>query len=375
MNRLKLKTIVNPLLNWYNNSARVLPWRDYPTPYRVWVSEVMLQQTRVDTVLPYFERFISALPDIASLAQADEQQLLKLWEGLGYYSRVKNMQKAALIVTERYNGELPASFEALKGLPGIGAYSAGAISSIAFGLRFPAVDGNVLRVISRITASADDITDTLVKKRIEQQVTEILPTEAVGDFNQSLMELGATVCLPNGAPRCDDICPLKHLCLGFLQGIAAGLPVKAAKAVKRVEDKMVLVMVCGDKLGVTRRKKTGLLAGMWELPNIDGVLSMEKCLAAVKDMSVVVDKIHPLAAAKHVFTHITWNMTGYLVQVKEANNDSITWASPEDLQERMALPTAFKAYIRQYYAYLNSKTGLKAASETIGTSSKASNSN
>ncbi|SDN40270.1 A/G-specific adenine glycosylase [Acetanaerobacterium elongatum] len=356
MNKPLLNTIVNPLLSWYYSSARVLPWRDNPTPYRVWVSEIMLQQTRVDTVLPYFERFVAALPDIASLAQADEQQLLKLWEGLGYYSRVKNMQKAALTVMKLYNGKLPASFEALKELPGIGAYSAGAISSIAFGLRFPAVDGNVLRVISRITASADDITDIPVKKRIEQQVTEILPTEAVGDFNQSLMELGATVCLPNGAPRC-DICPLKHLCLGFEHGIAAELPVKTVKAAKRAEAKTVLVMVCGDKLGVTKRKKTGLLAGMWELPNIDGALSMEECITVVKDMGLSVNEIQPLTEAKHIFTHIMWNMMGYLLQVNEARNDSITWVSPKDLKERMALPTAFKAYIRHYYAYLNSNTG------------------
>lgn len=354
MNKTQLIIIVNPLLSWYYHSARVLPWRDNPLPYCVWVSEIMLQQTRVDTVLPYFERFITALPDIASLAQADEQQLLKLWEGLGYYSRVKNMQKAARIVMERYNGELPASFEALKALPGIGTYSAGAISSIAFGLRFPAVDGNVLRVISRITASADDITDAFVKKRIERQVTEILPAEGVGDFNQSLMELGATVCLPNGTPRC-DVCPLNRLCLGFQLGIAADLPVKAAKAAKRVENKTVLVMVQGDKLALRKRKKTGLLAGMWELPNIDGVLSAEEFIAVLKDMGIVFEVVQPLVAAKHVFTHITWNMVGYLVHVKNAIDDSLIWASPEDLQERMALPTAFKAYIRQYHDYLNDK--------------------
>ncbi len=352
MNELKLEDIVSPLLRWYGSAARVLPWRDMPTPYRVWVSEIMLQQTRVDTALPYFERFTQALPDIAALAAAGEEQLLKLWEGLGYYSRVKNMQKAARAVMEQYGGELPGSFEALKALPGIGAYSAGAIASIAFGKRHPAVDGNVLRVISRITASSEDITDAAVKKRIEQQVTEILPDERVGDFNQSLMELGATVCLPNGAPRCET-CPLNELCRGYAAGIAAQLPVKAAKAAKKSADKTVLVIVYKDRLALKRREKTGLLAGLWELPNADGKLSCEECTVLLNEWGIPFTEITPLPAAKHIFTHIEWRMTGFLVKAYESTGaEGITWASPEQLREQMALPTAFKAYRRQYDTYL-----------------------
>ncbi|MFA9381330.1 MAG: A/G-specific adenine glycosylase, partial [Acetanaerobacterium sp.] len=269
---VQLHEIVKPLLQWYDAHARILPWRSRPTPYRVWVSEIMLQQTRVETVLPYFEQFVAALPDVHALARADADLLLKLWEGLGYYSRVRNLQKAARVVTAQYGGVLPDEFDALCGLPGLGAYSAGAVASIAFGRRVPAVDGNVLRVIARVTADRAPITDAAVKKRITQAVTGILPTARVGDFNQSLMELGATVCLPNGVPKCGE-CPLAALCMAREQGLCTLLPVKAPKKARSVEYRTVLVLMCGERLAVRRRGGKGLLAGMWELPSLDGVLS------------------------------------------------------------------------------------------------------
>ncbi len=317
----QLYPIVSLLLNWYDGNARVLPWRSVPTPYRVWVSEIMLQQTRVEAVIPYFERFIKTLPDVQALADAEEAALLKLWEGLGYYSRAKNLQKAARLIQTQYGGEIPNNFETLCSLPGLGAYSAGAVASIAFNVRVPAVDGNVLRVISRVTANGGDITMTGVKREITRQVTDILPDTRVGDFNQSLMELGATVCLPNGAPRC-DICPLNAVCRAYADGLTGELPVKKPKKARVKEDRTVLVMVCDNRLAVRRRAEHGLLAGLWELPNLMGTLTQTQCVQAVQEMGLTPVSVLPLPSAKHIFTHIEWHMTGYLVRVRNYTQDS-----------------------------------------------------
>ena len=255
-----LNQIPGPLLQWYDSRARVLPWRSQPTPYRVWVSEIMLQQTRVEAALPYFDRFMAALPDIAALAQAPEAQLLKLWEGLGYYSRVRNLQKAARQVMEQWGGMLPQKLEDLIALPGIGEYSAGAIASIAYGQRVPAVDGNVLRVVSRLLASRENVMDPKVKRQLRQQVWDIIPAQRPGDFNQSLMELGSLVCLPNGKPLCSD-CPLENLCLGNRLAIAQELPVKPPKKARRVVPRTVFVLCSQGRLLLHRRPSRGPLCG------------------------------------------------------------------------------------------------------------------
>ena len=207
-----LYKIVEPLLAWYEKNRRKLPWRENVSAYRVWVSEIMLQQTRVEAVKPYFARFIDALPDVSDLADCEEEKLLKLWEGLGYYNRVRNMQKAAKTVMEEYGGQLPDDYEKLLSLKGIGSYTAGAIASIAYGIPVPAVDGNVLRIITRLTQDESDIMKQSVKKRVEQALLEVMPQKRAGVFNQALMELGATVCVPNGAPLC-EACPWKEFCL------------------------------------------------------------------------------------------------------------------------------------------------------------------
>ena len=259
-----LEQIVQPLLRWFDQNARILPWRDQPTPYRVWVSEIMLQQTRVEAVKPFYQRFMEALPDIQTLANCEEEELLKLWEGLGYYNRVRNMQIAARTVIEEYGGKLPDDYLELQQLKGIGSYTAGAISSIAYGKVAPAVDGNVLRVISRVTLSREDILKQSVKRGIEQAIVEIMPADRPGAFNQALMELGAMVCVPNGEPHCES-CPLKELCLARKMGAMDEIPVK--KEVKARVSGLYITSVRGLH-GKTesedgKKKKKGLRA--WAL--------------------------------------------------------------------------------------------------------------
>ena len=335
--------IVAPLLAWYDEGHRDLPWRAVPTPYRVWVSEIMLQQTRVEAVRSYFDRWMQALPDIPALAAADEAVYMKLWEGLGYYSRVRNLHRAAVEVCEQYGGELPADYAKLLALPGVGEYTAGAVASIAFGLPVPAVDGNVLRVAARLDNDLTPITDAGYKKQTRARFAALMPADRPGDLNQALMELGATVCLPNGAPRCAD-CPLQHLCLGCHHGNAAMLPVRAAKKARRVENRTVLLARCGPLVGIRRRPAKGLLAGLWELPALAGHLSPEETRAALAAQGWQVQKLLSLRPAKHIFTHVEWHMNGYYIELA-APPDGLTFVSPAALRADYALPSAFRAFL------------------------------
>lgn len=260
-----LENIAQPLLKWYDKNKRTLPWRDKNNAYYTWVSEIMLQQTRVEAVKPYFQRFIRELPDVASLAAAPEERIVKLWEGLGYYSRVRNMQKAAIQVIEKYNGKIPEDFETLLSLRGIGRYTAGAISSIAYGHKVPAVDGNVLRVYSRLTESREDIMKQSVRKSVEDQLKEIMPGDRPGDFNQAVMEIGAVVCVPNGKAKC-EVCPLGEFCLARKHGTMEELPVKAPKKARKVENRTVLVIQDGTATAIRRRPPEGLLADFTRFP-------------------------------------------------------------------------------------------------------------
>lgn len=245
-----LQILIEPLLNWFAGHARVLPWREEPTPYRVWVSEIMLQQTRVEAVKPYFERFTKRLPDVKALAECPEDELLKLWEGLGYYNRVRNMQKAAIQVMEAYGGKLPADYEELLKLKGIGSYTAGAIASIAYQIPVPAVDGNVFRVLTRVAADDTDIMKPSFRTLLEKELREVMhEMETPGAFNQALMELGATVCVPNGAPLCKQ-CPWNSLCLARKEERIAELPVKTKAKARRIEKRTVLVIRDNDKVAI-----------------------------------------------------------------------------------------------------------------------------
>lgn len=350
--------IVKPLLSWYDSHARILPWRSEPMPYRVWVSEMMLQQTRVDTVIPYFERFMAELPTLQSLAEVEEEQLLKLWEGLGYYSRARNLKKAANQMMDEFAGKLPMNLKDLQKLAGIGPYTAGAIASIAYGVKATAVDGNVLRVASRLTANHGDIARPKIKEELTRFIESQLPDERVGDFNQALMEMGAIVCLPNGAPKCVT-CPLNSVCEAFAQGIVSQLPVKMKKAPKKIEQKTIFIIRQTKKdqeqmiqrVAIRKRSDTGLLAGLWELPNVPGHLTAVQCIAQLADWGIAAHHIAPLPKARHIFTHIEWHMIGYEIQADEIGQENIVlgfvWVLPEELAQRYSVPTAFRAYIEK----------------------------
>lgn len=346
----ELSAIPKPLLTWYDKNRRILPWRETPTPYRVWVSEIMLQQTRVEAVKPYFERFMKALPDIRSLAEAGEEQLLKLWEGLGYYNRVRNLQKAAIQIEENHGGVMPSDYEELLKLSGIGSYTAGAIASIAYGRPKPAVDGNVLRVLSRIRRDDRLITDAKVKIAVERELAGMIPKERPGDFNQAMMEIGACVCIPNGAPLCER-CPLKELCLAHRDGVETDYPRKGRKPPRTVEEKTILVVRDENRVAVRKRQNRGLLAGMYEFPSLAGYRSPEEVAAYLSENGIRVLRIRPLKDAKHIFTHREWHMKGYLIRVDELEHKmpgqavaDWIYIEPSETREKYPIPSAFGAY-------------------------------
>lgn len=341
---MKLPSVTEPLLSWYRAHARVLPWREDHSPYRVWLSEIMLQQTRVEAVIPYFERFLAALPSIRALAEAKEELLLKLWEGLGYYTRVRNLQKAAQTIMRDHNGEFPSEYEAIRALPGIGDYTAGAIASIAFGQPAPAVDGNVLRVLSRILESREDIRKPKLKAHFTEELRRIYPETHCGDFTQSLMELGATVCLPNGEPKCGE-CPVAPLCLAFRHNTFREIPVKTEKKPRRIEERTILLMRCGGKIALKRRPAHGLLAGMMELPGLDGVLSETELKQHLDERGIEVRSIRRGIRSKHIFSHIEWHMRSYELDCAEPP-PGYEWFSPAELRERISLPTAFQPFLK-----------------------------
>ena len=361
--------IVMPLLTWYDKNKRILPWREDKNPYRIWVSEIMLQQTRVEAVKPYFDRFVRRLPDVESLARVEEEELLKLWEGLGYYNRVKNMQKAARIIMEKYTGEMPSEYELLLELPGIGSYTAGAVASIAFKRPVVAVDGNVLRIITRLTADDTDVLSEKFKKQIQAELLKIVPHNRPGDFNQALMELGATVCLPNGAPKC-HLCPWHDMCEARKQGRVDDIPYKKKKKPRAIEQKTVLLLRDGDKTLIRKRPDKGLLAGLFEFPTFDGLLTKEKICEHAENLGYRVLYVEKLTRAIHVFSHKEWHMQGYLVKVEETgfSQSGVEAAgqkrdyhlvTSETIQTRYPIPSAFRAFTPYVNVALGNETFLR----------------
>ena len=342
-----MENISSALLDWFYKNQRILPFRTDPSPYHVWLSEIMLQQTRVSAALPYYRRFLEALPDIPALAACPEEKLHKLWEGLGYYSRVRNLQKAACIVCEQYGGQLPADYDALRALPGIGDYTAGAIASISFGIPVPAVDGNVLRVFSRLYNDPGIITEPAVKKAFTARVMEHQPPAAPGDYNQALMELGALVCVPNGAPLCEQ-CPLAELCRARAAGTALQLPCKAAAKPRKQQPVTVALVESPAGFLLQQRPEKGLLAGLWQpLLWEDEALAPGEAVARLRAMGLEPGSAapEPLPPAKHIFSHIEWHMDGILLRVPAQSAPAgCVWASREALRAEYTLPGAFKAY-------------------------------
>ena len=356
MEQFDLEKIVKPLLGWYDAHARILPWREEPTAYRVWVSEIMLQQTRVEAVKPYYERFMKALPNVKTLADAEEETLLKLWEGLGYYNRVRNLNKAAIQIEEKYHGNIPDTYEELCSLPGIGSYTAGAIASIAYGRSVPAVDGNVLRVISRIRLDERDILQASVKKSVEQDLSAVMPHDRPGDFNQALMELGATVCIPNGEPKCGE-CPWNSFYMAKQRGCMTDYPKKTPKKARTIEYKTILVLQDEQKTALRKRPSKGLLAGMYEFPWIEGIQDEDSVLAYLKEIGLQAIHIKRLEDSKHIFSHKEWHMTGYAIRVDELtrseDKSGLLFVEREETQNNYAIPAAYAAYT----GYLNIKLG------------------
>ncbi|MBQ8639573.1 MAG: A/G-specific adenine glycosylase [Lachnospiraceae bacterium] len=348
----RLDAVIRPLCLWYERNKRDLPWRRDRDPYHIWISEIMLQQTRVEAVKPYYERFMTKYPDAASLADADEEELMKCWEGLGYYSRARNLKKAAQVCVQDYQGNIPADYEQLLKLPGIGSYTAGAVSSIAFNLRKPAVDGNVLRVIHRVLACRDDILSQKVKKALENRLEASMNRMEAdpGTYNQALMELGACVCIPNGEPLCSQ-CPLERLCLASRQGLTGEIPWKQPKKPRKIEERTVFVITDGQRILIRQRPDSGLLAGLYELPQTEGRFEEEEVLTYWKDLFPETVKTAETKEGKHIFSHIEWHMTGWEIRLenllayrKQLEQLGYLVANKEQIRKEYTIPKAFSAW-------------------------------
>ncbi len=344
---------VKSLLLWYDAAHRDLPWRRDRDPYHIWLSEIMLQQTRVAAVIGYYERFLRELPDIRSLAEVEEEKLLKLWEGLGYYNRARNLKKAAAVLCDRYDGVFPKRYEEILSLPGIGSYTAGAIASICFGEPTPAVDGNVLRVYTRFMGDASCVDQEATKKAVREKMIPLytsLPAADRGKLTQAWMELGATVCVPNGPPLCDG-CPLRDRCFAGCNSVTDDYPVRAEKKRRREEERTVFVLIAGDRFALHKRPQNGLLAGLWEFPNIEGKLSVDEAVRQTEDWG-----LHPTAPwmelpYTHIFSHVEWHMTAYFILCDEQPDrlDSIggiTWFRRDTPEEVAAVPSAFRPFLK-----------------------------
>ena len=342
MDRNVLCAIVQPLLRWFETNRRDLPWRRDREPYHVWLSEIMLQQTRVEAVKAYYARFLDSAPDVFALAALPEDRLLKLWEGLGYYNRARNLQKCARVLVER-GGDFPRTKAELLQLPGVGDYTAGAIASICFEEPAAAVDGNVLRVCARLLDDDRPVDTPAYKKELDAALSAVYPKGRCGDFTQSLMELGATVCVPNGAPRCAD-CPVRELCRARAGGTALKLPVKQPKRARRDEQRTVFLLRCGDLVAVEKRPSTGLLAGLWQLPNVDRLLDETGVGEWATAQGLGDTELRAARDGRHIFTHITWEMRCYTLSCENAA-PGFTWVTPEQLHGEVSLPTAFRQFL------------------------------
>ncbi|MBM6853263.1 DNA/RNA nuclease SfsA [Mediterraneibacter glycyrrhizinilyticus] len=341
-----LAEAAEPVVDWFRENKRDLPWRRRMKAYQVWISEIMLQQTRVEAVKPYYERFLRELPDVEALAAVPEDRLLKLWEGLGYYSRARNLKKAAIQIMDEFGGKFPETYDEIRSLQGVGSYTAGAVSSFVYGLPKAAVDGNVFRVVTRLLADPDDITKAGTRKKIEDLIGEAIPRECPGDFNQGLIELGAIICLPNGAPKCGE-CPLNSICRACAQGTQLEFPVKKKAKARRVEKRTVFLFCDSSSVAIRKRPDERLLAGMYEFPNVEGYLDQKEVIEYAKTLGLAPIRVKQLGNAKHIFSHVEWHMRGYEILVDELEKSmtgDVIFAGRRDLEEKYPMPSAFEAF-------------------------------
>ena len=339
-----MKKIVDPLLKWYLENKRMLPWRKTKDPYRIWISEIMLQQTRIEAVIPYYERFMRRLPDISSLASINEDELLKLWEGLGYYNRARNLKKAALIIMKDYNGIFPDTYEEIKKLPGIGEYTASAIASICFNEQTLTVDGNVLRVLARVKEDKRNVDLIRTKKEVRKELEKIIPEDS-GNFNESLMELGEVICLPNTTPKC-EICPIKAFCKANLHQSWNKFPKKGEKNSKKELFYTILLMSFKDEYAIIKRNEKQILHSLWEFPNLEGKLSKKEVEEYLKSLNIKDTKIKEGISSKHIFTHQIWYLTSFEIEV--TNKPAyFTWKKIDEIKKDYAIPGAFKPFLEE----------------------------
>jgi len=332
------------LLEWYRDNKRPLPWRKDREPYHVWLSEIMCQQTRVETVKGYYERFLAELPTIADLASCPVEKLEKLWEGLGYYSRVRNLQKAAVMICERHGGAFPRDYASIRALPGIGNYTAAAIASICFGDAVPAVDGNVLRVVARLSGSRSDISRESTKTEVRDSLTPLFQHVSCGDLNQAFMELGALICLPNHAPLCSD-CPLNALCVSSRGGWKE-LPVKKQKNPRKTERHTVFLLQFNDQWALRRRGEEGVLAGLWEFPNVSGDVNAQAALEKAESWGCRPRDILKAMEKRHIFTHLNWELPAWVIRCG-AKADCFEWVTTQGIRSGYSLPTAFRQFVAE----------------------------
>lgn len=327
------------LLRWYDQHARVLPWRGIHNAYHTWVSETMLQQTRVETVLAYFDRFIQRFPTVEALAAAPEDEVLKLWEGLGYYRRARNLHKGAQQVVAEHGGVIPRDVKELLKISGIGEYTAGAIASIAYDQAVPAVDGNVIRVVSRVKGIRENVGIPSVKRRIAQEAAALVPQSRPGDFNQAMMDLGATICVP-GTPSCER-CPVSALCDAYREGDAEDIPELPRKNPPKVIDYDLCLIFNGDRVLMRQRTET-MLQGLWVYPMVEDHHTIKQLAPLVKKrIGVPVTDIQPAGDAKHIFTHQVWQMKLYIMHTTAEAPAGWRFVTMEEMQQ-LTIPTAVK---------------------------------
>ena len=341
------------IISWYKNNQRILPWRENNNPYNVWISEVMLQQTRIEAVIPKYLAFMYELPNIHALASVNDDKLMKLWEGLGYYSRARNLKKCAIAIENNYNGIFPSDKKELMKLPGIGFYTAGAISAISFGNPVSAIDGNVLRVYSRYIAYKEDIRDKEVSLRFSKEIESTIQdfdSDSVRLFTQGIMELGEVICIPNGKPHCDK-CPLSNNCKAYKNNLINSIPYKSKLNKRKIINKTVFIIHDSNTYFMHKRDSNGLLANLFEFVNVDKFLKENEVNDYIQNLHFTVISIKKSVNSKHIFTHLEWNMQAYEIEVSYNNqplDNHYYYLTKEEIQ-LISIPSAFNAYLKEFH--------------------------